>query len=303
MQALLEQAGRLSELTELIGAQVELLEREQAQPEVVAVLHYRLGELLGKHEGRSDLALTHYRLAYEADPSLLRAMYEARLLHLQRGELRAACSLYEQEASTEPDVTRKVALLGEVAQRYHELGDHDGAVSALDRARSLAPGDVALTHALASALVERSAQASVSRAVPLAALTQRSQHVLLGEPLDSYSVWERIGSRKHIVTYTRVRAHELLAGTDPKTDEVLVRTLGGRVGELGDGNRVAAGETGRAEGVARCVGGAHEAIELEVCERVDVEVVGDLADGHVGREELRAAARVHPVVAGPAGRR
>jgi hypothetical protein len=70
--------------------------------------------------------------------------------------------------------------------------------------------------------------------VPLTALTQRSQHVLLGEPLDAYSVWERIGSRKHIVTYTRVRAHELLAGADPKTDELLVRTLGGRVGELGE---------------------------------------------------------------------
>ncbi len=76
-----------------------------------------------------------------------------------------------------------------------------------------------------------------------------------------------------------------------------------RVGELGDGHRVAAREAGRAEGVARRVGRAHQSIELEVRERVDVEVGGDLADRHVGREQLRAAAGVHAVVAGPAVRR
>lgn len=84
------------------------------------------------------------------------------------------------------------------------------------------------------ALFSKQVQASVSRAVPLEALTERSQHVVLGESLDSYSVWERVGGRKHIVTYTRVRAHELLAGADPKADELLVRTLGGTVGELGE---------------------------------------------------------------------
>jgi hypothetical protein len=83
-------------------------------------------------------------------------------------------------------------------------------------------------------LVGSTAQASLSRAVGLEELTLRSQHVLLGEPLDSDSVWERIGQRKHIVTYTRVRALELLAGADPKQDELMLRTLGGQVGELGE---------------------------------------------------------------------
>jgi hypothetical protein len=78
------------------------------------------------------------------------------------------------------------------------------------------------------------ALASTARAVRLEELMGRSQHVVLGEPLDGYSVWEQVGDRKHIVTYTRVRAHELLAGVDPKQDELLVRTLGGRVGELGE---------------------------------------------------------------------
>ncbi len=78
------------------------------------------------------------------------------------------------------------------------------------------------------------AQASLSRAVRLEALVQRSRHVVLGEPLDAYSVWERVGERRRIVTYTRVKTHELLAGAEPRESELLVRTLGGQVGELGE---------------------------------------------------------------------
>jgi hypothetical protein len=84
------------------------------------------------------------------------------------------------------------------------------------------------------AALSRHARASLARAVPVTDLVGRSRHVMVGEPLDSYSVWEQLGGRKHIVTYTRVRAHELLAGADPKQDELLVRTLGGRVGDLGE---------------------------------------------------------------------
>src|SRR3954465_2939878 len=78
------------------------------------------------------------------------------------------------------------------------------------------------------------ALASVARAVPVGELVARSQHVLIGEPLDAESIWEQIGQRRHIVTYTRVRTLELLAGADPRQEELLVRTLGGRVGELGE---------------------------------------------------------------------
>jgi hypothetical protein len=92
---------------------------------------------------------------------------------------------------------------------------------------------VATVGALGLAL-SRQAQASLARAVQVEELMSRSQHVMLGEPLDADSVWEQVGQRKHIVTYTRVRALELLSGADPKQDELLVRTLGGRVGELGE---------------------------------------------------------------------
>ena len=83
-------------------------------------------------------------------------------------------------------------------------------------------------------LASRSALASLARALPVEELIARSQHVLVGEPLDAESVWEQIGQRRHIVTYTRVRTLEPLAGADPHQEELLVRTLGGRVGDLGE---------------------------------------------------------------------
>lgn len=85
-----------------------------------------------------------------------------------------------------------------------------------------------------TALLGSPARASLSRAVSLEELTARSRHVLVGEPLDAESVWERVGQRRHIVTYTRVRTVELFAGADPQQDELMLRTLGGRVGELGE---------------------------------------------------------------------
>ena len=55
-------------------------------------------------------------------------------------------------------------------------------------------------------VMARPARASLARAVPIEELVGRSQHVVVGEPLDAESVWEELGGRKHIVTYTRVRA-------------------------------------------------------------------------------------------------
>jgi len=82
--------------------------------------------------------------------------------------------------------------------------------------------------------VDRPAWASVALAVGVEELVARSRHVLLAEPLDFESRWERVGARKHIVTYTRVRALDALAGETPSSDELLLRTLGGQVGDLAE---------------------------------------------------------------------
>jgi tetratricopeptide (TPR) repeat protein len=111
---------------------------------------------LNKQFTHTDAALERYRKAFELDPGLLRAMYEARMLLLAKNDLRGACALFEKEAAADPDVTRKIALLRALAEQYKLLEDFDGAVSALERASALAPSDVSLTHALASELVQRS---------------------------------------------------------------------------------------------------------------------------------------------------
>lgn len=131
------------------------------------------------------------------------------------------------------------------------------------------------------------ARASLARALRVEELVTRSQHVLVAEPLEAYSAWERIGDRKHIVTFTRVRSLELLAGADPKQDELLVRTLGGRVGKLGE---LVAGEAQLSPG-ARGV--------LFVTPARDVLAVTAMAQGHytlgrdaAGTERLRRSPQV-----------
>jgi hypothetical protein len=92
---------------------------------------------------------------------------------------------------------------------------------------------VGLTGALWLGL-SGAARATLGRAASIDELVVRSRHVLVGEALDAYSTWEQIGARKHIVTYTRIKPSELLAGADLADPELLLRTLGGRVGDLGE---------------------------------------------------------------------
>lgn len=71
------------------------------------------------------------------------------------------------------------------------------------------------------------------RALTLNELVNQSQHAVVGTPGDASSRWETIGGRERIVTYTQVRIEYPLDGAAPATSEVVVRTLGGRVGDIG----------------------------------------------------------------------
>lgn len=79
----------------------------------------------------------------------------------------------------------------------------------------------------------RAAHASVARAVTLGALVYRSRHVLVGTSVDAFCRWERIGNRSRIVTYSLVQVDRPLDGRAPDTREIMVRTLGGSVGDRG----------------------------------------------------------------------
>jgi hypothetical protein len=96
--------------------------------------------------------------------------------------------------------------------------------------RALLLGGAALG---ASCLDSRPAQATLVRGLPLRALVERSDAVIVLRPLESYSHYVSLGGRRSIVTDTRVAVEELVAKAPPAS-ELLVRTLGGRVGHVGE---------------------------------------------------------------------
>jgi len=73
--------------------------------------------------------------------------------------------------------------------------------------------------------------ATTVRPVSLAELVQASRHVLVGVPVESYSQWEKLADARRIVTYSRIVTRDELDGSKPES-ELLVRTLGGRVGDV-----------------------------------------------------------------------
>jgi hypothetical protein len=79
----------------------------------------------------------------------------------------------------------------------------------------------------------------------LEALSQTSDRIIIGRALEAIAHWETIGGRKRIVTDTRVRVEEVVAKAEPRDSELLVRTLGGTVGDVG---AVVHGEALLAEG-------------------------------------------------------
>lgn len=81
-------------------------------------------------------------------------------------------------------------------------------------------------------LLARPGLASLARGASLSDLARRSRHALIGLALSTECRWEYVGAKKRIVTYTRVRVDEPLAG-DTTDSEIWVRTLGGKVGKVG----------------------------------------------------------------------
>ncbi|MCU0692146.1 MAG: hypothetical protein MUF54_12170 [Polyangiaceae bacterium] len=78
----------------------------------------------------------------------------------------------------------------------------------------------------------REARAAVSLEVTLPSLAKRATSIVVGTPTESRSLWEENeGEGRRIVTYHRVRVASVVAGSTQQ--EVWVRTLGGRVGEIG----------------------------------------------------------------------
>jgi hypothetical protein len=72
------------------------------------------------------------------------------------------------------------------------------------------------------------------RSLTLASLVQGSGRIVVVTALAAESHFEELGRRRRIVTDTRVRVEEAIAKGDSSERELMVRTLGGSVGRLGE---------------------------------------------------------------------
>jgi hypothetical protein len=93
---------------------------------------------------------------------------------------------------------------------------------------------VGLAAGAAAGVFSETASATVVRALSLPALVQSSRRILVVTALGAESHFEDLGRRRRIVTDTRVRVEEKLAKSESTDSELLVRTLGGAVGSLGE---------------------------------------------------------------------
>lgn len=86
---------------------------------------------------------------------------------------------------------------------------------------------------LASVGLARVAHATTIRGLSLEELSHESERILLGTALEASSRWAVIGGRRRIVTETRWRIDDAIAKQAPRDAEVMIRTLGGRIGDVG----------------------------------------------------------------------
>jgi hypothetical protein len=78
------------------------------------------------------------------------------------------------------------------------------------------------------------ASATVVRSLSLPSLVQGSRRIVVVTALGSASHYEELGRRRRIVTDTRVRVDEGIAKTAGLDSELMVRTLGGSIGDVGE---------------------------------------------------------------------
>jgi tetratricopeptide (TPR) repeat protein len=160
LSSLHESNGDYQRLAETIERHADALSRANIDPRAVAPHHQRLGELWEGTFQRPDKAILHYRRAFELDPMLVPAIYAAREIYRQAGNLKAVATLLEQEIKAEQDAERRLALLRELAHvRVEGLNDPEGALAALKRAAVEDPNSLEVQTDLARAYIARADRA------------------------------------------------------------------------------------------------------------------------------------------------
>jgi hypothetical protein len=81
--------------------------------------------------------------------------------------------------------------------------------------------------------LSKRAGASVVRALSLSELVHTSRLAFVGTAVSAFGRWETIGRSERIVTYSLIRVEHAVDGRSAPSGEVMVRTLGGRVDDIG----------------------------------------------------------------------
>ena len=77
------------------------------------------------------------------------------------------------------------------------------------------------------------AEATSAQALSLRELLLRSRHAVFATPTGVEARWESYAGTRRIVTYTKVAVDQAADGRATAQSELLVRTLGGKVGHIG----------------------------------------------------------------------
>jgi hypothetical protein len=76
-------------------------------------------------------------------------------------------------------------------------------------------------------------QGSTAIPITLSALVARSRHILVGIARKGEAIWEMTDAGRRIVTYREVAIEQTLDGRPPAERTLVIRTLGGSVGDIG----------------------------------------------------------------------
>jgi tetratricopeptide (TPR) repeat protein len=153
----LEESHNYERLKQVLKYVAHQLQQQPGNLQLLASVHYRLGQVYENHFEEPRKAATLYRQAIEENPRLITAIAAARRLYLEQGNHKTASVLYEFEIEATPNVDDKHALLLTLARHKREQCDElDGAVLAFRRAAKLMPNSVRALFGLAETLLARS---------------------------------------------------------------------------------------------------------------------------------------------------
>ncbi|MEZ4326478.1 MAG: hypothetical protein R3B40_14775 [Polyangiales bacterium] len=158
LEKIFQHTGEARRLIDLYERRIKALTRLEGEPRVIAELHEKVAGVWIEHFQRTDKGVASYRHAFELDPTRVSAIYAAREIYREAGNLKAAIPLYQLEANAEPDIARRVGLLRELATiRREHAHDLAGAIATLQEALRIAPDEATVLHELATLRLEHAA--------------------------------------------------------------------------------------------------------------------------------------------------